>query len=192
MWKMALGVVVLLNAGGSPRAEATGPAAEPPAAANPAPRDEERPGEEQAPPAEAAPAPAPVEAPRSARANLRFRNDVGDKFTLVDVRFVMDGEALPTVLRGVERGKSAVVFAGVARPGRHIVTAHLTYQGRSRGIFTYPRGYTFKVTSDQVLTMPSDRAVTFTIVGSEVRGLKAPIDRRLAVTVEESTDTSAR
>ena len=191
MWKMALGFVVLLNAGGNLRAEPIGSAAEPPATANPAPGDES-PGEDERPPAEVAPAPVAVEAPRSTYASLRFRNDVGDEYALVDVRFVMDGEALPTVLRGVQRGESAVVFGGAARPGRHVVTAHLTYQGRRHGIFTYPKGYTFRVTSDQVLTLPSDRIVTFTIVGSEVKGLRAPIEGRLAVTVEESVAASAR
>lgn len=182
---MALGMVAALSAGGSARAEPTEPAEAPPAAANPAPGDEP-------PPAEVAPQPVAVAAPRSTYTTLRFRNDVSDKYTLVEVRFVMDGEALPTVLRDVHRGQSTVVFAGAARPGRHVVTAHLTYQGRSRGIFTYPKGYTFKVTSDEVLTTPSDRTVTFTIVGSEVKGLKAPVEGRLAVTVEESTDTPAR
>src|SRR6266576_2364165 len=99
MWKMALGMVAALSAGGSARAEPTEPAepAEaPPAAANPAPGDEP-------PPAEVVPQPVAVEAPRSTYTTLRFRNDVGDKYNLVEVRFVMDGEALPTVLRGVQR-----------------------------------------------------------------------------------------
>jgi hypothetical protein len=78
------------------------------------------------------------------------------------------------------------VYDGPVRAGRHVVRAHLTYQGQSRGIFTYTKGYTFKVTSDQVLTMPADKTVAFTVVGKETKGLRAPVAGRLAVTVEEN------
>ena len=53
MWKMALGIVVVLNAGGISRAGQTGPP-EQPAAANPAPGDDQSPGEDERPPAEVA------------------------------------------------------------------------------------------------------------------------------------------
>jgi hypothetical protein len=122
----------------------------------------------------------------SSHATLRFRNDVGDRFTLVEARFVMDGKPLPAVLAHPERGKGYVVYSGPADAGRHLVTARLTYQGRSRGIFTYTKGYTFKVTSDQVLTTPANRTVGFTVVGKEATGLNAPPERRIAVTVEEN------
>jgi hypothetical protein len=32
--------------------------------------------------------------------------------------------------------------------------------------------------------MPADKTVSFTVVGSEVKGLRGPVEGRLAVTVE--------
>jgi hypothetical protein len=187
MWKVALGIAILFNAGGVSWADPRGPVEGPPAATSPVPPDEDLPPPGELPtPADTAPALPSTEPLRSTQTRLLFRNDVGDKYQLVEVRFVMDGEELPTTLSGVQRGKSYVMYEGPARPGRHIVSAHLTYQGRSRGMFTYTKGYRFKVTSDQVLTMPADKSVAFTVVGKETKGLRAPVAGRLAVTVEET------
>ena len=127
----------------------------------------------------------PVGEASSGRAKLYFRNDVSDRYDLVEVRFVMNGRELSR-LANPERAKSYAVYEGTIDPGRHIVTAHLTYQGKSRGPFTYTKGYRFKVSSDQVLTTPAGRNVSFTIVGKEDRGLTTPNAGRLAVTVEEN------
>jgi hypothetical protein len=152
-------------------------------------------GPTEAPPAPAAGLPggsAPVvvqvrAAEKSAgRAKVFFRNDVSDRYDLVEVRFVMNGRELPARLTNPERGKSYAIYEGTVDPGRQVVTAHLTYQGKSRGPFTYMKGYRFKVSSDQVLTTPAGRNVSFTIVGKEGRGLTASAATRLAVTVEEN------
>ena len=204
MLKLALGIAVLLQAG-SLRAEPEEPGAE--AAvnvdveeegsavhvgcpANEGGRAASRPPDcvaEQvvvpAPAAIAVGAPANAPAP-SAQATVSFRNDVGGRFRLVEARFTMDGTALPTVLTGGERGKSYVIFGGAVLPGPHVVTARLTYQGERR-VFTYMKGYKLNVTSNQVLTAPADRNVSFTLVSAENQGLNVPLERRVVVRVEE-------
>ena len=87
----------------------------------------------------AAVAPAPT-----AFATVSFRNDVGKKLRLVEARFTMDGEKLPVVLTSAEPGKSYVIVSGAMRPGPHVVTARLTYQG-DRGVFSYMKGYKLNV-----------------------------------------------
>ena len=121
----------------------------------------------------------------TAVATLSFRNDVGKKLRLVEARFTMDGADLPTVLTGAEPGKSYVVFGGAVKPGPHIVTARLTYQGE-RSVFSYMKGYKLNVRSEQVLTTPENRAVSFTVVGAEHKGMTVPLEQRLVVKVEES------
>jgi hypothetical protein len=138
------------------------------------------------PPAVATPAAMAVPAPSpTALATLSFRNDVGKKLRLVEARFTMDGADLPTVVTGAEPGKSYVVFGGAVKPGPHVVTARLTYQGERR-VFSYMKGYKLNVRSDQVLTTPENRAVRFTIVGAEHAGMTVPLEQRLVVKVEES------
>jgi hypothetical protein len=121
----------------------------------------------------------------TAHAALHFRNDVGAGYELVEARFVMDGAELPTVVTNPARGKDQIVYAGAVKPGKHVVTTHLTYQGRSRGAFSYMKGYKLKVASDQVFTTPENRSLTFTIVGAERKGLTIPLEKRFAVSVEE-------
>jgi hypothetical protein len=120
----------------------------------------------------------------TAHATLHFKNDAGDTFRLVDARFVMDGAALPTVIKAAERGKSYVVFAGDLSVGHHAVTAQLTYQGTNHGVFRYMNGYTFKVRSDEVLMMRGDLGVNFTIICKERTGFNDGVEKRLVVTVE--------
>jgi hypothetical protein len=120
----------------------------------------------------------------TAHATLHFRNDAGDTFRLVDARFVMDGADLATVINAAERGKSYVVFSGDLSSGRHAVIAHLTYQGANHGVFTYANGYTFKVESDEILTIRGAQAVSFTIICKERTGLTDGAEKRLVVTVE--------
>jgi hypothetical protein len=203
MWKVALGVMVLLQAGVLRAGEEQAPAAEaevdgedsavhvgcPPAnegsraSSNPCTAEEvvvATPPAVATPAAVAATAPAPT-----ALATLSFRNDVGKKLRLVEARFTMDGADLPTVVTGAEPGKSYVLFGGAVKPGPHVVTARLTYQGERR-VFSYMKGYKLNVRSDQVLTTPENRAVSFTVVGAEHTGMNVPLEKRLVVKVEET------
>jgi len=115
---------------------------------------------------------------------VSFRNDVGNKFRLVEARFTMDGQELPVVLTTAEPGKSYVIVRGAMKPGKHVVSARLTYRG-DRAVFSYMRGYKLNVSSEQMLTVPADRAVDFTVVGSETKGITVPLERRVVVTVED-------
>ena len=136
-----------------------------------------------APAAVAAVAPTPT-----AHATVSFRNDVSKKLRLVEAHFTMDGEKVPVVLTSAEPGKSYVIVSGALKPGPHIMTARLTYQG-DRGVFSYMKGYKLNVRADQVLTTPADRTVNFTVVGSENKGLTVPFEKRVVVNVVENGAT---
>src|SRR5262245_50047580 len=113
MW-MAIGVGILLTA----QAGAT-PAIVPPK-------------EDTAPATGGAEAEAPgAEAPAAAtETTVRFRNDVGNGFQLTEARFTLDGRALPSMLTSAARGQEFVIFSGPLAPGRHVISAHVTYQGQ--------------------------------------------------------------
>ena len=127
MWRVALGIVVCLQAGALRAGEGEGDekTAAPPscpghatsngASGNEASgigADEDCPTDEVVP---AAPVAAPHAAPatvsattpsRSAFATVTFRNDVGSKLRLVEAHFTMDGADLPTVLTEAPRTDS--------------------------------------------------------------------------------------
>lgn len=184
MWKVALGIAVLLQAGATRAAEEE--SKDSPAE----PADEDRTISDdlptEAPPATMpAPAAVAVRAPTSsAFATVKFRNDVDKKLRLVEAEFTMDGEKLPVVLNNAEPGKSYVIVSGAVKPGPHVVTARLTYQG-DRRVFSYMKGYKLNVRSDQVLTTPPDRTVSFTVVGREAKGMTVPLDKRVVINVED-------
>jgi hypothetical protein len=190
---MALGIAMLLQAGVTRAGEGEGQAADESAARVECPPesagDDCAAGEAvvpEAPPvAPAAPAAVAAVAPMpTAFATVSFRNDVGKKLRLVEAQFTMDGEKLPVVLTSAEPGKSYVIVSGAMKPGPHVVSARLTYRG-DRGVFSYMKGYKLNVKSEQVLTAPADRTVSFTVVGRENSGVTVPLERRVIVTVED-------
>lgn len=122
-------------------------------------------------------------------ATLRFRNGVS-KFQLIEARFVMDGQELP-VLTGADAGKDSLIFEGKLRPGRHVVSARIVYQGEKRGPFTYLTGYKMTVESEQVLTVPEGRSVGFTIAAQKNARVDAPVEKQVAITVLDSAQPSA-
>jgi len=191
MWRVALGIAVLLQAGvtlaedkesqegnvGKDTAVHVDCPAESP--------DEDCTADEAVVPEapHAAPAAVAVAPAPTTFATVSFRNDVGKKLRLVEARFTMDGEKLPIVITSAAPGSSHVIASGPMKPGPHIVSARLTYQG-DRGVFSYMKGYTLNVRSDQLLTAPADRPVRFTVVGSENKGMTVPLEKRVVVTVE--------
>jgi hypothetical protein len=196
MWRVALGIAVLLQAAATRAGEDEGSAADESAVHVDCPADsagddcvadetvvpvspESPPVAPAAPTAVTAVAPAP-----GAFATVSFRNDVGKKLRLVEAHFTMDGQTLPVVLTSAEPGKSYVIVSGAVKPGAHVVSAKLTYRG-DRGVFSYMKGYKLNVRSEQVLTAPADRPVNFTVVGRENKGLTVPLERRVVVTVED-------
>ncbi len=118
------------------------------------------------------------------QATLRFKNEAGATYKLVEARFVMDGAELPTVITSAQRGQAQQVFSGPLPAGHHVVASRLTYQGADRAIFSYMKGYTFHVKSDDEFVARGAHAVSMTIVCKEKTGFNDPVERRLFVTVE--------
>ena len=193
MWRLALGIAVLLQAGTTSAGQqdeepAASDARAAPVECSSGSADEDCTADEvtvpDAPPA--APAVAAPAAPApTAFATVSFRNDVGKGFRLVEAEFAMDGEKLPVVLTSAEPGKSYVIVSGAMKPGQHVVSARLTYRGDG-GVFSYMKGYKLNVRSVQVLNAPADRAASFTVVGRETKGITVPIEKRLVISVEDA------
>jgi len=120
----------------------------------------------------------------TARATLLFKNAAGATYKMVEARFVLDGAELPMVLQSAARGQTQAVFSGEITPGRHVIAAHLTYQGADRAVFTYMKGYTFRVQSDDTFVARENESVTMTVVCKEKTGFNIPVEKRLFVTIE--------
>ncbi len=131
-----------------------------------------------------APDPAGAAAQATVQATLRFKNEAGATYKLIEARFVMDGAELPTVITSAGHGETRQVFSGQVPAGHHVVASRLTYQGADRAVFSYMKGYTFHVKSDDEFVARGKNAVSMTIVCKEKTGINDPVERRLFVTVE--------
>jgi hypothetical protein len=85
-----------------------------------------------------------------------------------------------------------VIYTGRVRPGRHVVSARLVYQGRNRGPFTYLAGYKVNVESREVVDVPADRPASFTIATEKKKGMNVPLDKQLAITVRDDSRRAVR
>jgi hypothetical protein len=176
MWTaIGVGILVVAQAGGLPGAGQLQPTTTPPQ--NEAPTT-------GAPGADLRAPEAPPKGATSAT-TVRFRNDVGDAFQLSEARFTLDGQDLPALLTSADHGQDYVIFTGAMTPGRHVISSHVTYQGRSRSIFTYMKGYTFTLDTTHELNIPNSGATSATIVGRPNKGFNVPFENSLKVDLDQ-------
>lgn len=129
-----------------------------------------------------------------AQAVIVHENRMSSSYRLVKAVYALDGT--PIFNRADEEGSLAEsdefeVFNGSIVPGEHTLTVNLEYRGHGYGIFTYLKGYRFKVRSNYAFTAPEGRLVNVRVVGYESGGPTAPLEERPAVRyVEEVQDRS--
>jgi len=138
-------------------------------------------------------APAPQAAPGGApmnvappltilgKATLFFRNDVGNRFQIVDARFTLDNADLPTVVTQAQRGRNYVIYAGRLTSGRHHITCRVRLQGRDRGIFTYLHGYSLNVNTEKEIYSVSGSPTNLSVVVKDKKGFNVPFEKSVAV-----------
>ena len=124
-----------------------------------------------------------------ARAQIKFRNEMGGSFRLTKATFLLDGG--PVFNKSDEGGSLAErdvidLFDGPVMPGDHTLSVVLHYRGHGYGIFSYLKGYSFKVRSSRTFTVGEGKAVKLEIVGYEKGGVTTPLEERPAVRYVEN------
>jgi len=137
-----------------------------------------------------------------ARAIIQHDNEMGNAFRLVSAVYALDGA--PILQRHDENGSLAdlhdfPVYNGQIGAGDHTLTVNLEYQGNGYGIFSYVKGYTFRVRSTQSFSVPDGKAIQIRVVGYEKGGPMTPPEERPAVryiqrvmSLRDATDESDR
>ncbi len=126
-----------------------------------------------------------------AQAVLIHENRMSSSYRLVKAVYALDGA--PIFNRADEEGELGEqdefqIFNGSIVPGEHTLTVNLEYRGHGYGIFSYLKGYRFKVRSNYSFTAPEGRAVTLRVVGYEKGGPTAPLEERPAIRYIERVD----
>jgi hypothetical protein len=126
-----------------------------------------------------------------ALAHVIHENKMGNSYRLVKIVYALDGA--PILNKQDEEGglgdqESFDVYNGSMVPGEHTLTVQLEYRGHGYGIFSYLKGYRFKVTSSHTFTAAEGKATTLRVVGYEKGGPTAPLEERPAVRYVERVD----
>lgn len=121
-----------------------------------------------------------------AQLQIVHENQMSASYRLVKVLYLLDGASIFS--RADPEGTGTLgdmeefeVFRGAIVPGEHTLTVNLEYRGHGYGVFSYLKGYRFKVRSNYTFTAPEGRGVVLRSIGLERGGATAPLEERPAV-----------
>jgi len=129
------------------------------------------------------------------QARIVHENKMGNSYRLVKVVYALDGA--PIFNKADEEGALGDqdefdIYNGSIVPGEHTLTVKLEYRGHGYGIFSYLKGYRFKVSSSHTFTAPEGKALTLSVVGYEKGGPTAPLEERPAVRFVERVSAAVQ
>ncbi len=129
------------------------------------------------------------------QAVIVHENRMSEGFKLVRVMYALDGA--PIFTKADEEGaigeqKEFEVYNGSIVPGEHTLTVNLEYRGHGYGVFSYLKGYRFKVRSTYTFSVPEGRVASLVVVGYEKGGPTTPLEERPAVRFIERIERQAR
>jgi len=126
-----------------------------------------------------------------ARAEITFRNDLSSAFRLTGALFVLDGavqynkqdEADDSPLANQ---KDIPIFIGSIPPGDHTVQIVLQLRGNGYGVFSYLKGYKFKVPSSHSFTITEGKTLKLDVIAWEKGDVTTDLTDRPAIRFTEN------
>ena len=130
-----------------------------------------------------------------AQAVIVHENRMSASYKLVKAVYALDGA--PIFNKADEEGtlsdrEELEVYNGSIVPGEHTITVNLEYRGHGYGIFSYLKGYRFKVRSNYSFSAPEGRRLELRVVGYEKGGPTAPLEERPAIRYIERVEEQSR
>jgi len=130
-----------------------------------------------------------------AQAVVIHENRMSSQYRMVKAVYALDGA--PIFNKADEDGalgerEEFQIYNGSIVPGEHTLTVNLEFRGHGFGIFSYLKGYRFKVRSNYSFTAPEGRSTTIRVVGYEKGGPTAPLEERPAIRYIERVEERSR
>jgi hypothetical protein len=119
-----------------------------------------------------------------AKARIVHRNEMGSSFTLEQVTYSLDGAPLfnkTDTEGGLDEQEEIELFNGSIVPGNHNISVYLLYRGNGYGVFSYLKGYVFKIKSSYAFTAEEGKVTTIKAVGYEKGGFTTDLKDRPAI-----------
>ncbi len=126
-----------------------------------------------------------------ARAEVNFVNDLSSAFRLTGALFVLDGavqynkqdESDDSPLASQ---KEIPIFIGSIPPGDHTVQIVLQLRGNGYGVFSYLKGYKFKVPSSHSFTISEGKTLKLDVIAWEKGDVTTDLTDRPAIRFTEN------
>ncbi|MEE2900691.1 MAG: dihydrolipoamide acetyltransferase [Myxococcota bacterium] len=119
-----------------------------------------------------------------AKAKIVHRNEMGTGFVLESVSYALDGAPIftKTDTDGDLNDVAEIeLFNGSIVPGNHNLSVNMVYRGSGYGVFSYVKGYSFKIRSSYAFTAEEGKVTSVRIVGYEKGGITTDLKDRPAV-----------
>lgn len=119
-----------------------------------------------------------------ARAEIRFRTEMGGAFRLSRALFVLDGAVQynkKDESGSLSNKKEIPIFSGSIPPGDHTLQVLVQMRGHGYGVFSYLRGYQFEVKSSHSFTVTEGKAIVLDAIAWEKGGVTTPLEQRPAI-----------
>jgi hypothetical protein len=117
----------------------------------------------------------------ASRAIIRHKNEMGSSYRLVQAVYALDGVQIFS--KADESGRLSEmgefdVYNGAIQPGSHTLSVVMLYQGNGFGVFSYLKGYKFKVRSSYNFVAGEAKTTGITVVGYEKGNLTTDMNDR--------------
>ncbi|MFO0726095.1 MAG: dihydrolipoamide acetyltransferase [Myxococcota bacterium] len=119
-----------------------------------------------------------------AKAVIVHDNKMGSNFVLESASYALDGAPLFNKVDSdgdLSEKETIELFAGNIVPGNHNLTVSLVYHGSGFGVFSYLKGYKFKVKSSYAITAEEGKVTTVRVVAYEKGGITTDLQDRPAI-----------
>jgi hypothetical protein len=126
-----------------------------------------------------------------ARAEISFRNDLSSAFRLTGALFVLDGAVQYNKQdesddSPLANQKEIPIFIGSIPPGDHTVQIVLQLRGNGYGVFSYLKGYKFKVPSSHSFTITEGKTLKLDVIAWEKGDVTTDLTDRPAIRFTEN------
>ena len=126
-----------------------------------------------------------------ARAEITFRNDLSSAFRLTGALFVLDGAVQYNKQdesddSALANQKDIPIFIGSIPPGDHTVQIVLQLRGNGYGVFSYLKGYKFKVPSSHSFTITEGKTLKLDVIAWEKGDVTTDLTDRPAIRFTEN------
>ena len=126
-----------------------------------------------------------------ARAEITFRNDLSSAFRLTGALFVLDGAVQynkqdESEDSALANQKDIPIFIGSIPPGDHTVQIVLQLRGNGYGVFSYLKGYKFKVPSSHSFTITEGKTLKLDVIAWEKGDVTTDLTDRPAIRFTEN------